>query len=54
MSLFINNNFFYYVPKGIAKFILLVICRIKALMPLNLKKNMFLNFCITNSIRYAC
>jgi len=38
MSLFIKNNSFYYVPKGIAKFILLFISRIKALMPLNLTR----------------
>jgi len=38
MSLIIQNNSFYYVPKGIAKFILLIFNRIKALLPLNLTR----------------
>jgi len=36
MSFFIQNNSFYYVPKGIAKSFLLVISKMKALLPLNL------------------
>lgn len=38
MSFFIQNNSFYYVPKGISKILLLVISRIKTLLPLNLTR----------------
>ena len=38
MSLFTQNNSFYYVPKGISKFILLIFSKMKALLPLNLTR----------------
>ena len=55
MSLFIQNNFFYYVPKGIDKFILLIISRIKALLQLNItriNKKYFFNLLDSHIIHY--